>query len=253
MTNSKLAHFMINTQYGSDVDRECLLLQPDGNAVDKLFVLLAEWSILKTHLNNIAELEHCSRKEACEELLQRCSELEQKLHVAWLNGPALGLHENLSLSCRDGEWLDSGSRSRLDPFSYEFENLNTAKTCLLYWMISLVTSRLIYEGATLLQRHCDSAQMVSFANNLLCSVSYCMQRDRQMSSLHVVLFILKQTSKCYIIFGKKEEFERCQEIYRLITLCGFHMAAHMAEENLADWHASQKQPVTNNLTVASRR
>ncbi|KAL2813063.1 hypothetical protein BDW59DRAFT_154990 [Aspergillus cavernicola] len=229
------AHFMINTRLGFDVDQECLLLQRDRSPIDQMFGLLVEWSRLRHDLQRIIGSGNCSR-EACGELLQRCFEVERKLHVDWLNGPALDLDGKPVLTCKDGEWQESSSMPKFDQLFYDFDNLSVAKTYLLYWVISLVTSRVIYEVQKLLDGHCDSMQMVSYAGKILRSVPYCIQRDRQMSAVHVVIFVLSQASRCYTICGMREEFERCQQIYHLIALRGFDMAAHAAEKHLADWY-----------------
>ncbi|KAL4773035.1 hypothetical protein BDW60DRAFT_216231 [Aspergillus nidulans var. acristatus] len=237
------AHFMINTEYGSNADRGCLLIQRESTPIDEMFGLVAEWSILRDYLNKIAALETTYRETAYKTLLRRCYQLEKKLHEDWLNGPALQLDGNPSLSCREGGWSDSSLMSNSDRFPYVFKNLNAAKIYILYWVTSLVTSRVIYEAEALLHGHCDPTKMISYATKILRSVPYLMQRERQMSSVHVVIFGVSQASRCYIHCGKKEEFERCQEIYRLIALRGFDMASHMAKEHLAYWYLAQGQPV----------
>ncbi|OKL57640.1 hypothetical protein UA08_06981 [Talaromyces atroroseus] len=241
-----VACFLTSTQYGPEVDWECLTLRFEEDPMDQLFEVIAECAILQRDLNSIVKLQTPLNMEEdpCEALLQRCYKLEKKLQIDWLNGPAAHKLSGRPSPCRRDRLSYEPSAlpldSDVDP--YEFENLGTAKAYILFWIASAVTRRVIHRcEKLLLSREPNPTRMLFYAGEICRSMAYCLQPSTRMSTGHTVMFSIAQASKCYVDCGDKESFMWCQGIYPLISSRGFDIARHMSRAEWKFWNAFQNQ------------
>ncbi|PYI05125.1 hypothetical protein BO78DRAFT_408525 [Aspergillus sclerotiicarbonarius CBS 121057] len=237
--------FILNTPYSTEVDAECLTLGRDDSPIDELFCVIAECIPLRKDLGKIMGLQHGDRQHACQTLLHRAFNLEERLQGDWyrLDGkPSPCDRENLG---------QEPGMLPVDPglAPYEFDTLETAKTYLLFWVASLAIRRVIYQAEKLLFRDPDPSCMLFYANEICRSVAYCMQPQTRMSAGQAVLVGLSQAAKCYIECGGKTGFLWCQAIYALIARSGFGVALCMNQVEWGFWNAAQRQPIGSPLLL----
>ncbi|PYH50687.1 Zn(II)2Cys6 transcription factor domain-containing protein [Aspergillus niger CBS 101883] len=213
------AMFTLNTPYSMQVDEECL------------------------NLGRKESPPHDDREHACHALLQRCFNLEARVHVDWLHMSAHRL-DGIPTPCSRRNLGQEPSMLPLDPdlAPYNIESLEAAKIYLLFWVASLVIRRVIYQTETHLMRGPDPSRMVFYAREICRSVAYLMQPENRMSSGQILILGLSQASKCYIDCGDKAEFEWCQAIYPFIAASGFGIASLMGQMEWKFWNAAQSQP-----------
>ncbi|EHA25312.1 hypothetical protein ASPNIDRAFT_42329 [Aspergillus niger ATCC 1015] len=237
------AMFTLNTPYSMQVDEECLNLGRKESPVDELFGIIAEAIALRRDLCKLIGKPHDYREHACHALLQRCFNLEARVHVDWLHMSAHRL-DGIPTPCSRRNLGQEPSMLPLDPnlAPYNFESLEAAKIYLLFWVASLVIRRVIYQTETHLMRGPDPSRMVFYAREICRSVAYLMQLENRMSSGQILILGLSQASKCYIDCGDKAEFEWCQAIYPFIAASGFGIASLMSQMEWKFWNAAQSQP-----------
>ncbi|GKZ57633.1 hypothetical protein AnigIFM49718_002956 [Aspergillus niger] len=237
------AMFTLNTPYSMQVDEECLNLGRKESPVDELFGIIAEAIALRRDLCKLIGQPHYDREHACHALLQRCFNLEARVHVDWLHMSAHRL-DGIPTPCSRRNLGQEPSMLPLDPdlAPYNFESLEAAKIYLLFWVASLVIRRVIYQTETHLMRGPDPSRMVFYAREICRSVAYLMQPKNRMSSGQILILGLSQASKCYIDCRDKAEFEWCQAIYPFIAASGFGIASLMNQMEWKFWSAAQSQP-----------
>ena len=235
--------FILNTPFSPEVDGECLTLGREESPIDELFGVIAECVSLRKNLGKIVGLQYTDREQTCYALLQRCYKLEEQLQIDWMHQYAHKLDGKPSPCHRE----KLNHEPSMLPFApglapYEFENLDTAKTYVLFWVASVVIRRVIYQTEKLLCLDPDPSCMLFYASEICRSVAYCMQPKTRMSAGQAVLMGLSQASKCYIDCGQKAGFLWCQAIYPLIATSGFGIALRMSQVEWTFWNAARSQP-----------
>ncbi|KAL4912771.1 hypothetical protein BDW62DRAFT_193988 [Aspergillus aurantiobrunneus] len=236
-----VSYFIINTQFRSEVDWQCLTLGKEDSPLDELFGMIAKCAFLQRDLDKILAQPFPPPKETHEALVHRCLALECNLQVDWLTGPARKLDGSPS-PCSRTKFSQEPSILPPDPniTPYEFPSLGTAKTYLLLWVASIVARRVMYKAEKLSHPSPDPKRMLFYAGEVSRSVAYCLLPKRQMSCGQVVLFAVSQASKCYIETGEKEMFMWCQGVYPIIQSRGFDMALRLSEVEWEFWNAMQR-------------
>ncbi|KAL2842914.1 hypothetical protein BJY01DRAFT_216237 [Aspergillus pseudoustus] len=234
-----VAFFGFSTRFQSEVDWSCLTLGYNTTPLDNLFNMLDECAALQRELRTIVSYQTPNREAACEMLLHRCSTLESRLTVDWLNGPALELDDHPT-PCPRIQLAHQPSLLFPDPAvtPYTFKSLNTAKTYLLFWVAVVATCRVVYQAETLISGYSDPSRMIQYAGEISRAIPYCIQPSNQMSSGHAVIFAVSQASRCYIDCGDRSLFEWCQGIYAAIHSRGVDIARGVGEEDLGLWAAA---------------
>lgn len=210
--------------------------------MDELFGILADCTLIQRELEEILGRQDLNVEAACGPLLQRCTQLENKLHIDWVASHQL-----------DGKPCPSSYKNKreyepstlpLDPgvTPYEFPNLYTAKTYLLFWVTSVAICRVVYQiEKLLLLPDPDATRMLFYASEICRSVAYCIQPKTQTSAGQAVLFAVSQASQCYIECGEREMLMWCQGIYSTIASRGFDIASLVSQAELKLWHTTQSQ------------
>ncbi|OJJ70244.1 hypothetical protein ASPBRDRAFT_181960 [Aspergillus brasiliensis CBS 101740] len=239
------AMFVLNTPYSMALDGECLSLGRTDSPADGLFGVIAECIVLRRDLCQLIGRPHHSREPPCQchALLQRCSKLEERLQVDWLHTSSHRL-DGKPTPCSRWVFSQEPSMLPLDPdlAPYAFENLETAKIYLLYWVASLLIRRVIYQTETHQLRDPDPSCMVFYAREICRSVAYCIQPKNRMSAGQALLVALSQACKCYIDCGDQAQFLWCQAVYPFIAASGFGIANLLSQVEWKFWNAAQRQP-----------
>ncbi|RAH40497.1 Zn(II)2Cys6 transcription factor domain-containing protein [Aspergillus brunneoviolaceus CBS 621.78] len=260
ITRQKLAAvraFCITTcpSKATDGDWECLTRDRATRPLDAILALLAESVQLQQRLDVIS----CQPRSECKEaatqmLLQHCLDLAERLRTCLPNG----LSESRSSETRlFVPWDPSVLRPAPQPLPfpeddlahpplYEFANLATAKSVLLFWIVALTIRRLLSHTKTLCQEGTQST-LGAVSSTLLCisarelrrTVAHLLQPRNLMSSAHCILFAVSVVSKCYLDGRDEVGFAWCQDIYRLLQSRGWGMAGRLGDADRRLWACIQ--------------
>ncbi|KAL4779164.1 hypothetical protein BJX76DRAFT_352042 [Aspergillus varians] len=229
------AYCSLNTECGLEANWGCLNLVREASPIDKLFGMVGDCAAVRRDLANATRLNGPEREASLQSVGHRLIELKN-LQADWNR-----LHGSSFSANYRGR--DTGNPRPLEKDTgltpHEFEDLNTAKTCVLFGIVSTVTLRLIYQTEKLLRGYSDPTSMLLSAGEVCRSVAYCMRPNRQMSVGHLVLFAASQASKAYIDCGDMKMFQWCQGIYSAIQARGIGFASRVSKGDWALWYTAQ--------------
>ncbi|PYI31512.1 hypothetical protein BP00DRAFT_343600 [Aspergillus indologenus CBS 114.80] len=243
ITRQKLAAlraFCITTcpSKATDGDWECLTRDRTARPLDAMLALLAE----------------SCKEAAAQMLLQHCLDLAEGLRTCLPDGLSESCASETRLSVPwDPSVLRPAPRplpfpedALAHPLLYEFANLATAKTVLLFWIVALTIRRLISHTKTLCQEGTQST-LGAVSSTLLCisareirrTVAYLLQPRNLMSSAHCLLFAVSVVSKRYLDGRDEAGFAWCQDIYRILQSRGWGVAGRLGDADRRLWACLQ--------------
>lgn len=231
------AYCILNTNYGSEEDWECLSKGRTASPLDEIFGLIADCASLQRDLAVSFCLLSPTRELAFQGLLQRCSELE-KLQKDWCSRNNKDFFPSTNHESPED---DPESLRNLTLSPHEFGSLDIAKTYCLFWISSIVVKRVIYQIQKQLPGTPDPISILSSAREICRTVAFCMKPSTQMSVGHLALFGISQVSKGCIDCGHVEMFNWCQYIYSIIQSRGIGLAGRVSREDWAFWQLAENQ------------
>ncbi|KAJ5096692.1 hypothetical protein N7456_007413 [Penicillium angulare] len=205
LSNSMPAYCILNTNYGSEEDWDCLRIGRTASPLDEIFAMIADCASLQRDLMASLRILGSERDLALHTLLRRCYELEQ-LQGDWCYRNSQGFSPSTDNQRQGDSHLSLGE---LTVIPHDFGSLDIAKTYCLFWISSIVVKRVMYQIQKQLKGTCDPTPVVCSAREICQTVAFCMKPNTQMSVGHMVLFAISQASKGYIDCGDIEMFNWC--------------------------------------------
>ncbi|KAJ6031518.1 hypothetical protein N7540_002250 [Penicillium herquei] len=227
-----LAFCILNTDYGSQEDWDCLTTGRTESPNNEQFGMVADCACLQRDFIASLNLSGPTRRMALKALWQRCLQLEQ-VQADWYSRNDIGFNHQLH-----GDLQFSAG---FDPSPHEYKSLETAKIYMLFFINLLLAHRAMSKIQGCLTGYSDTTKVLSSAQEICQTVAYCIKPERLSSSGHVVLFGISQATKGYIDCGDFEKFKWCQNIYSIIHSGGLGMAQHQGERDWNLWHHVQNQ------------
>ncbi|KAI2911516.1 transcriptional regulator family: Fungal Specific TF [Aspergillus niger] len=230
-----------------EFDYKCLMQRPSTSPLGAMFAILAEAACLQRRLDALSSQPRPDRPEAAQRLLQCFFDLAERLRATWPDersdcslpaDQSLPYSDTLALPYEPEVLPQSAHNVNSSP--YNFSDLATGKTYLLYWIVGMTICKMVNRTGKLLLEGNDGATAAPMllrvpVREIHRALAYHLHPRNINSSAHVVLFAVSLLSRFYIESLDDIGFWWCQDIYRLLHRRGLEMASRLSETDRRLW------------------
>ncbi|KAJ5390076.1 uncharacterized protein N7496_001144 [Penicillium cataractarum] len=242
---------IIYTSTGMNISKSeyDLIMEPtNGDPLLETLQTTVAIGILKSKIDSV---KHADLR-ACQNLLQRCYEVQDHLIGLYTGGQLSNEPSALDYAGNTSQHIENTGvppPELLFGHAYDFSSPNDAILYIMLWTHLAMLQPLISRASRLVQFHTsslignppsqnedlESVILEAHADRIARAMPYCFQGSMGLSCCKIALFAMCMVSLNYVDSGNREKHEWCREVIRHIAACGFDVASHLYKLTGYQW------------------